>query len=335
MSITKCGNGPSAASGFACNGRASGLVSDGKLLPQSQGDHQKPPNPKTQLTGDITQPQSKHGPRHKWDLPPLWDRASYSDPFHHDLPSPRTQQTSAKGVKCPLSFLRQCQAFHTRWAVGLLAGQERLGAHRQPPHSGHALAVGANPFEVPPKATWRNPPTVSTFLCSIRGNTTHQDSACDTIPRARSRCSAPTHLCSPPAHLPDPFSPAWSIPFTQGRCALAVHARMFNTQTSCLPRPHASISPRNRPARRPEKLGVPWSSSLPPGLLGFQRHVLLLKSLTSSSVTSLQSPWKFICPIFNKIHDKFCKGWLFSFLQHTNTAHNPPLGWICSGSSPD
>lgn len=161
MNITKCGNGPSAASGFACNGRASGLVCDGKLLPQSQDDHQKPPNPKTQLAGDITQPQSKHGPRHKWDLPPLWARASYSDPFHRDLPSPRTQQTSTKGVKRPLSFLRQCQAFHTRWAVGLLAGQERLGAHRQPPHSGHALAVGANPFEVPPKATWRIPLTRS------------------------------------------------------------------------------------------------------------------------------------------------------------------------------
>lgn len=159
MSITKCGNGPSAASGFACNRRASGPICDGKLLPQSQDDHQKPPNPKTQLAGDITQPQSKHGPRHKWDLPPLWDRASYSDPFHCDLPSPRTQQTSTKGVKCPLSFLRQCQVFHTRWAVG--AGQERLGAHRQPPHCGHTLAVGANPFEVPPKATWRNPLTRS------------------------------------------------------------------------------------------------------------------------------------------------------------------------------
>ena len=55
----------------------------------------------------------------------------------------------------------------------------------------------------------------------------------------------------------------------------------------------------------------PGRSSLHPGLLGLQSHALLRKSQTSSSVSPLQSPWKFIPLIFNEIHEKFCKELFF------------------------
>lgn len=70
----------------------------------------------------------------------------------------------------------------------------------------------------------------------------------------------------------------------------------------------------------------PGTSSLPPGLLGSQCCVLLLKTLTSSSEFITVSLAMYLQFSMKPLRSSAKNDFFFSFLQHTNTAHKPPLG---------